>query len=301
MRINDAAIERCRVAPGTKVRLEKRPTRVDLGGDWDALAKGEWKDEAAEFVEGRVARIGEMQDVLAADNRYSVLLIFQGIDASGKDGTIKHVTSGINPAGMNVVSFKEPSKEELDRHYLWRHVLALPRQGQIGVHNRSHYEEVGVVRVHPELLKLRAMPHTKPTAAFWQERFESINAFEHHMQLNGMLILKFFLHVSKEEQKQRLLARLTDPTKHWKFNARDLPERARWDEYQGVYSEAITATSTEWAPWWIIPADSKPVMRALVAEIVCREIGKLKLRYPPASGATRLGIAEALETLRAEG
>lgn len=206
----------------------------------------------------------------------------------------------MSPAGVRVVSFKEPSREEYRRHYLWRYLVALPEQGYIGVFNRSYYEEVIIVRVHPELLRLRAMPRRKPAEAFWRERHEDISSMEKQLQRSGTVILKFFLHISKEEQKKRLLQRLEDPTKQWKFSPNDISERSRWNDYQRAYELAITNTSTEWAPWWVMPADRKWAMRAIVAQVVLMTVRKLDLRYPPLENDEREAMRLAIETLRSE-
>jgi PPK2 family polyphosphate:nucleotide phosphotransferase len=296
MKIDDASLKRFRVEPGTRVRLSEWPTEW-MSEELAGLEKDELKNHAAAFIAERVREVGAAQELLWADNRYSVLLIFQGMDASGKDGTIKHITAGINPAGVRVVNFKAPSREELDRDYLWRYIVALPEQGQIGIFNRSYYEEVTVVRVNPDLLKARAMPERKVDARFWAERFEDSNFLEKHMRRNGTIVLKFFLHVSKKEQKKRFLERLQNPDKRWKFNMGDLVAREHWDAYQKAYEELLTATSTKEAPWWVIPADHKWIMRALVAQVVSREISRLNLRFPSVDEAT---VQQAIERLRRE-
>jgi PPK2 family polyphosphate:nucleotide phosphotransferase len=222
------------------------------------------------------------------------------MDAAGKDSTIKHVMSGINPQGCQVSSFKQPSAEELDHNFLWRYAKALPERGRIGIFNRSYYEEVLVVRVHPELVKAMRSPGTKVDDDFWANRFDDIKAFERHLSRNGTVILKFFLHVSKNEQRKRFLKRLKDPKKHWKFSAADLAERAFWDDYMKAFEAALSATSTKWAPWYVIPADHKWVSRALVAQIVTRALESLDLRYPEVSDAQRATIAEAIKQLETE-
>ena len=230
------------------------------------------------------------------------------MDAAGKDGMIKHVMSGLNPQGCQVFAFKQPSDEELDHTFLWRCMKALPERGRIGIFNRSYYEETLVVRVHPELLGYQRLPvlaQQKPGAdpgdAFWRERFEDINAFERHLTRNGTVVLKLFLHVSKEEQRRRFLDRLKTPSKQWKFSAADLPERARWDDYMRAYEATLSATSTEWAPWYVIPADHKWMARALVAGILTSTIEGLDLHFPEPSSEEKSALEEARRQLEAEG
>ena len=227
-------------------------------------------------------------------------MVFQALDAAGKDSTIKHVMSGVNPQGVQVVSFKQPSSEELDHNFLWRTAKALPERGQIGIFNRSHYEEVVALRVHPEWLDKQKLPPGPRGAAFWAERHEDINAFERHLDRNGTKVVKFFLNVSKGEQKRRFLARLDEPGKQWKFSAADLAERAHWDDYMRTFEEAITATSTPWAPWYVVPADHKPVMQAMVAAILIDTIHSLDLGWPEVSEQARAANAEAGRRLAAE-
>jgi PPK2 family polyphosphate:nucleotide phosphotransferase len=222
------------------------------------------------------------------------------MDAAGKDSTIKHVMSGVNPQGCEVTSFKHPSTEELDHNFLWRYARRTPERGRIGIFNRSYYEEVLVVRVHPELVRAERVPDGQIDDDFWADRFADINAFERHLTRNGTTILKFFLHISKEEQRQRFLKRLDDPRKHWKFSPADLAERGFWDDYMKAYEEAINATSTKWAPWYIIPADHKWVSRAMVARIVTQALESLDLRYPEVTEAQRAIIEEARKQLEKE-
>jgi PPK2 family polyphosphate:nucleotide phosphotransferase len=258
------------------------------------------KQQAADFVAHCVQQLAGLQELLWADSRYSVRLIFQGPDTSGKDSTIKRVTSGMNPAAMRVVSFKEPSREELKRNYLWRYIAALPEQGYIGVFNRSYYEEVGVVRVNPERLKARAMPERPVDEAFWAERYEDINSLERQLVRNGTVIVKFFLHISKDEQMKQLLERLQDPTKHWKFSPSDLAARGRWEDYERAYETMISKTSTDWANWWIMPADHRWAMRTIVAQVILNEMRQLDLRYPPIDDEKRDLIGLALRKLKSE-
>ena len=239
-----------------------------------------------------------MQQLLYADDRYSLLIVFQAMDAAGKDGTIKHVMSGINPQGCQVFSFKKPSSEDLDHNFLWRYMKSLPERGRIGIFNRSYYEDVLIVKVHPELLQ--QLPDGKINKKFWENRYEDINAFERHLSRNGTVILKFFLNVSKETQKERFMERLDRPEKNWKFSASDLGERDYWDDYMGVYEDAINATNTKWAPWYIIPADNKWVTRAVVADIITSTLRELDLKFPEVSEAELKRLAEARTKLENE-
>ena len=240
------------------------------------------KEEAKDLLEKNVVKMTELQDKLYASNKYAVLLIFQAMDAAGKDSTIKHVMSGLNPQGTQVYSFKQPSKEEIDHGYLWRIEKALPERGRIGIFNRSHYEEVLVVKVH-NLLKHQQLPEELIDKNVWQRRYEQIFNFEKYLYENGTKVIKFFLHVSKEEQKERFLARIDDSSKNWKFSAADIEERKYWDDYQKAYEEAICATSKKYAPWYIIPADKKWFARLLVSEIIVENLKSLNLEYPKLS------------------
>jgi PPK2 family polyphosphate:nucleotide phosphotransferase len=245
-------------------------------------------------LEGSVERLDDLQRKLYAHDQWGVLLVFQAMDAAGKDSTIRAVLRGINPQGCQVASFKQPSSQELDHDFLWRISSRLPERGRIGVFNRSHYEEVLVVRVHPEYLGGQKLPGRVPLQRRWQERYESILDFERHLARNGYVVLKFFLNVSREEQADRFRRRIDRPDKNWKFSEGDLEERGLWDEYMAAYEDALNATSRPWAPWYAIPADSKPYLRASVAEIVADSIASLKLAYPQVS-AERM---EELLTLR---
>jgi PPK2 family polyphosphate:nucleotide phosphotransferase len=238
------------------------------------------KEENRQQLAATVRRLSELQEVLYADDRWAVLIVFQALDAAGKDGTISAVFSGVNPAGCQVFSFKAPSAEELDHDFLWRTARDLPEQGRIGVFNRSHYEEVLIVRVHPEFLAAQNLPSGKPTKDLWRGRYESIADHERHLARNGMAIVKFWLHVSKEEQARRFLSRLEEPEKHWKFSERDIAERRHWDDYMKAYEEALNATSRPWAPWYVIPADDKAYMRMCVADLIVRNLERLDLKYP---------------------
>jgi PPK2 family polyphosphate:nucleotide phosphotransferase len=230
-----------------------------------------------------VKQLDDLQKALYAANRHAVLLIFQGMDAAGKDSTIRAVMEGINPAGCQVFSFKKPSPQELDHDFLWRTTRAMPERGRIGIFNRSQYEEVLVVRVHPAILGFQQLPDSVNGDSIWEERFESIRDQEKHLARNGMVILKFWLNVSKEEQRKRFLDRLDHAEKQWKFNAGDVDERQHWDEYMRAFEGALNATSREWAPWYAIPADSKPFMRAAIAEIIVEGLSGLGLSYPQPS------------------
>ena len=273
----------------------------DPGWDGDSkLPQADRKRFAEEVLSQDVSGLADVQDRLYATNRWSILMILQAMDAAGKDGTIKHVMSGVNPQGCQVFSFKHPSAEELDHNFLWRYARAVPERGRIGIFNRSYYEDVLVVRVHPELVKAQHIPGAKVDKDFWSDRFADINAFERHLTRNGTVILKFFLHLSKDEQRKRFLKRLKDPKKQWKFSAADLAERAYWDDYMKAYEAAISATSTKWAPWYIIPADHKWVSRALVARIVTNTVESLDLHYPEVTEEQRAIVAEAKKHLEAE-
>jgi PPK2 family polyphosphate:nucleotide phosphotransferase len=290
-----------RVKPGEKVHLEDRPTKGSLGPSLDALPKAERKAAAKELLRGLKADLSSHQELLWADDRYSLLLVFQAMDAGGKDGTIAHVMSGVNPQGCEVTSFKAPSHEELDHSFLWRCQKAVPSRGRIGIFNRSHYEEVLVVRVHPDILERQRIPGADAgDERFWQGRYDDINAFEAHLAANGTRVVKFFLHLSKHEQRKRFLSRLEDPEKLWKFEPGDIAERQHWDAYQDAYTKMLRATSTEAAPWYVIPADRKYAMRALVAATIVRELGGLDLQYPEVGAADRAAFAQAQQELEAE-
>ena len=246
-----------------------------------------------------VAQISELQRKLYADDRYAVLLVFQAMDAAGKDGTIRAVMSGVNPAGCHVSSFKAPSNEELEHDWLWRSYKQLPERGRISIFNRSYYEEVLAVRVHPEYLANQRLPEHNPET-LWQERFESIREHEKHLHRNGTVVLKFWLNVSKEEQKKRFLKRLTTPEKYWKFSKSDLSTRARWDEYMDAYESLLNETSTENAPWFAIPADNKRYMRLCVAQTILKTMQSLPLRYPEKSAEEIAKFEEHIALLNNE-
>ncbi len=286
-------INRFRVDGESPLDLEDHPT--NFTGDY----KG--KDEAVADLEKNIKRLAELQDVFYADNRNSLLLVFQAMDAAGKDGAIKHVMSGVNPQGCQVSAFKAPSAEELDHDFLWRCQKALPERGRIGIFNRSHYEEVLVVRVHPQFLDSQQLPEAvRKDKDFWKKRFKQIRNWEDHLTSNGTAILKFFLHVSKDEQKKRFLARIDDPAKNWKFSATDAKERAHWDEYMKAYREAIEATSTTSAPWYVIPADKKWFARLAISEIIVDKLASMKLQYPIVSEQHKAELAETKKLLESE-
>ena len=255
--------KRYRIAPGEPFRPRDWKPGDTAGLDHD-------KHDAEKLLRKGIERLKELQDKLYAQDQWSMLLVFQAMDAAGKDGTIKHVLSGVNPQGCEVSSFKAPSAEELDHDYIWRMARRLPARGHIGIFNRSHYEEVLVVRVHPELLEAEKLPPELVGKDIWKKRYQDINGFERHLARNGMVIRKFFLNVSRKEQKKRLLARLDDPDKNWKFSADDLRQRALWKDYMRAYEEMIGATSTKWAPWYVVPADNKWFTRLVVSVSLCR-------------------------------
>ena len=292
-------IDLFRVTPGKKVRLKDYNPGWMQTEEFEELGKDEVKELAKAALERNLADLAEAQSLLYADDRHAVLIVLQAMDAAGKDGTIKHVMSGVNPQGCQVFSFKKPSAEELDHNFLWRYMKSLPERGRIGIFNRSYYEDVLVVKVHPEFLGPQ-LPVQKVGKKFWEERYEDINAFERHLARNGTLVLKFFLNVSKGEQKRRFLERLERPEKNWKFSTADLAERGHWDDYMKAYEEALSATSTEWAPWYVVPADHKWVTRSVVADVVTSGIRGLDLQYPVVTPEKKKLLDEARKTLEAE-
>jgi PPK2 family polyphosphate:nucleotide phosphotransferase len=256
------------------------------------------KEEAKEKLDNDIQEMAKLQDILYANSQYGILMVIQAMDAAGKDGIIKHVMSGINPQGCEVYSFKIPSTEELKHDYMWRCTQRIPEKGRIGIFNRSYYEEVLVVRVHPEIINYQNLPAFKNNEEFWDNRFEDINNIENYLFRNGIIILKFFLHVSKEEQRNRFLDRINNEEKNWKFSASDAKERRYWDDYQLAYEIMLNKTNTEHAPWYIIPADKKWFTRAAVSEIIVRNLRKLNLEYPKISKEKReelLDIKKMLE------
>jgi PPK2 family polyphosphate:nucleotide phosphotransferase len=288
------------VKPGSSAALADRDPGWTGGPDYEGLSQDELKAEARAVLARGVEELSDAQELLWASDTYALLVVFQAMDAAGKDSAIEHVMTGVNPQGVQVVSFRGPSSEELDHDFLWRISKALPERGRIGIFNRSHYEEVVALRVHPEWLDEQKLPPATRGPRFWEERYEDINAFERHLDRNGTKIVKFFLYVSKAEQKKRFLARLDTPHKEWKFNAADVAERARWDEYMTAYDDALSATSTPWAPWYVIPADHKWLTQALVAAVLVDTIRALDLRWPEVSDEEHVANIAARERLEAE-
>ena len=268
------------VEEGDEVDLKKCPTRVDPVYNS--------KEQYHEMLTEHVARLSDLQQLLYASNRYALLLIFQAMDAAGKDGAIRHVMSGVNPQGCQVYSYKHPSAAELQHDFLWRTTRDLPERGRIGIFNRSYYEEVLIVRVHPELLRSEALPDPpRAEKTFWRERYRSINGLERHLHDNGTRIVKFFLHLSKEEQRKRFLARIDDPDKNWKFSLADIEEREFWKDYRTAYEECLTATSTRDCPWHVVPADDKLNARLFVSNIILDALEGLKMAYPTTDAKKR--------------
>jgi PPK2 family polyphosphate:nucleotide phosphotransferase len=291
-------IDLCRIPAGKKIKLKDFSTSWDGDADSGVSAR---KREARQLIAEEIRDLAEMQELLYASDSWSVLVIIQAMDAAGKDGTIKHVMSGINPQGVNVVSFKQPSAEELDHDFLWRCNNELPERGRIGIFNRSYYEEVLVVKVHPEILANQRIPDANVTKrSFWKARYKDINQFERHLIRNGTRIVKFFLNVSRSEQKKRFLERIDDPQKNWKFSATDLSERQHWDDYASAYEEMLAATSTRSAPWYVIPADEKVTAHLLVATILSNEIRKLAVQRPELTPAQHEALIECRARLEAE-
>jgi len=289
-----------------KARKFAKPFRITNGGKFrmkdvdpgDTLGfKSEAKPRAKEALTIGVQLLAELQDKLYAQDKWGVLLIFQAMDAAGKDGTIKHVMSGVNPQGCQVYSFKSPSAEDLDHDYLWRCMKCLPNRGHIGIFNRSYYEEVLVVRVHPEFLEKQKIPPELVTKRIWEERFQDIRCFERYLNRNGIVVVKFFLHVSKKEQKRRFLARAEEPEKNWKFSGSDMAEREYWNEYQEAYEDLIRNTATKESPWYVVPADNKWFTRVVVASAVVDTLASLNLAYPKVDEARLADIAKAKKTL----
>jgi PPK2 family polyphosphate:nucleotide phosphotransferase len=288
------------VEPGKKVKLKDFPTGWAQNEEFKNLGKDALKERASALLEANRNTLAQAQELLWASNIYSVLIVLQGMDTSGKDGTIKHVMSGVNPQGCRVTSFKVPTDEETDHNFLWRYTRALPARGEIGLFNRSYYEDVLVVKVHPEILDRQQLPPGKRGDKFWNARYDDINAFERHLVRNGTLILKFFLNISKEEQKQRLMERLEDKEKYWKFSLSDLAERRFWDDYQEAYEQMLSRTSTEEAPWYVIPADFKWVARTAVADIISSKIQTLDLQFPKVPEESLKQLEKARKELKNE-
>jgi PPK2 family polyphosphate:nucleotide phosphotransferase len=287
-------LKRYRVEDGKQFRL-KNYDPADTHG-----LKSELKPQARQWLAHGVEQLSRLQDILAAQDRWGLLLVLQAMDAAGKDGTIKHVMSGVNPQGVHVSSFKAPSAEELDHDYLWRSMKCVPERGRIGIFNRSYYEEVLVVRVHAELLDKQKLPKPLVTKRVWQERCEDINAFERYLTRNGIAVLKVFLHVSKKEQKRRFMERLDHPDKNWKFSAADVKERQCWDAYQQAYDDMIRHTANKHAPWYVVPADNKWFTRLVVAAAVARALEGMNLKYPKVDGAQKAELEKARQQLENE-
>ena len=285
-------VKQFRVTDGAEFRLKDFDPAETLG------LKS--KEHAQETLESGVARLCDLQDKLFAQDRWAILVVLQAMDAAGKDSLIKHVMSGLNPQGCSVSSFKEPSTEELNHDYLWRATRALPERGKIGIFNRSYYEEALVVRVHPEILSRERLPAELVSGKIWRERFEDIRAYERYLDRNGIVIMKFFLNVSKKEQKKRFLERLDEPEKNWKFSASDVMEREHWGEYMDAYEEMIQNTSTERAPWYVVPADHKWFTRVVVAEALVHALDKLNLSYPQVDKKKRRDLKKARAALMRE-
>jgi PPK2 family polyphosphate:nucleotide phosphotransferase len=281
-----------RVSTNKKIRLK----------DYDPADTGAFrnKEEAARKLEGDIQKLAELQDVLYAQNLYALLIIIQAMDAAGKDGVVKHVMSGINPQGCQVYSFKAPSAEELDHDYLWRCMQRVPERGRIGIFNRSYYEEVLIVKVHPEYLEKQHLPPESITRDFWKNRYEEISNAESYLVRNGIHVLKFFLNISRKEQKKRFLERLEQPEKNWKFSIDDLKTRADWDKYMTAYEDMLNHTSTEWAPWHVIPADRKWFTRVAVADIIVKKLKSLNLKYPVTTPEHRKELLKAKAALQNE-
>lgn len=281
-------IERYRIGKPDRFRLADFDTTDTAGLNLD-------KDEVKALLAEDAERLGELQERLYAEDKWAVLIVLQGMDTAGKDGVIEHVMAGVNPQGCVVHSFKAPSAEEIDHDFLWRCAVRLPERGRIGIFNRSHYEEVLVVRVHPELLARQKLPPDLAGNAIWKQRFKSIRGFERHLARNGTIVLKFFLHISMEEQRRRLLARLDEPAKRWKFSAGDVAERKLWNGYMAAYEDVIRATSRDYAPWYVVPADSKPFARLVVARAIVDALSRLDLKFPKV-GAGELKEMQKIKT-----
>jgi PPK2 family polyphosphate:nucleotide phosphotransferase len=287
-------LDRMIVPPGRKIKLAR-----DFATSWKE-GRAFDKRRAAERLREGVQLLSEFQSKLYAQNRYALLVALQAMDAAGKDGTIKHVMSGLNPQGCRVTSFKAPSAEELDHDYLWRHAKVLPERGHIGIFNRSYYEEVLVVRLHPEYLEKQQLPPEVKGRKIWQRRFQQINNFEKYLSENGIVVLKIFLNVSKEEQRKRFLARIDEAEKNWKFSPADAKNRLLWDKYMEAYEDCFNHTSTAWAPWYVVPADQKPYCRLLVALLIYQSLEKMKLEYPAVGKERRAELLNIRKLLESE-
>jgi len=305
MKLDKEVLDELRIEPGKRAELGSRSTK-ETKTDWFTQSTKESgnvarKKIAEKDLSSYVKELSKAQELLWADGSHALLIVLQAMDAAGKDGTIKHVMSGINPQGCRVESFKQPSNEELNHDFLWRCNKVVPALGTMSIFNRSYYEDVLVVRVHPELLdKTHEAPKDGSLATLWEKRFEDINGFERHLHRNNTHVVKVFLHISRDEQKKRFLKRLDDPAKRWKFSVNDLAERQHWDEYQRAYEEALTATSTPWAPWYVVPADHKYTLRALVGGIIVSEIDRLDLQSPKIAPEKLALLDKAKQQLLAE-
>lgn len=289
--LSEEFIEKFRIAPGVKFSLDDQETGWKVSEQIEYFQKDAVREKAREILEKNKEELAHGQGLLWANNTYSLLVIFQGMDTSGKDSLIKHVMSGVNPQGCRVSNFKTPTKEELDHDFLWRCAVKLPARGEIGVFNRSYYEEVLITKVHPGILENENLPNDGKDKDLWNKRYESINAFEKHLNENGTFVLKFFLHISKKRQKERLLARFEREEKYWKIALSDIEERKFWDEYMKAYEDMLDNTNTEYAPWYVIPADYKWVARTLVSDIIVSKLLSLHQTYPAVS-------KEALDEIR---
>jgi PPK2 family polyphosphate:nucleotide phosphotransferase len=298
--LRDRLTSKLIVEPGTAAGIAGRDSAWTGGEELSGLAHDEIQERARKAVKRGIAELSDAQELLWATDRHAVLVVLQAMDAAGKDSAIEHVMSGVNPQGVQVVSFRKPSEEELDHDFLWRISKALPERGRIGIFNRSHYEEVVALKVHPEWLDAQRLPPGPRDEAFWNGRYEDINAFERHVARTGTKIVKLFLHVSKAVQKERFIARLDTPGKEWKFNAADVAERQHWDAYMGAFEDALTATSTPWAPWYVIPADHKKIAQALVAAVLVETLRSLDLRRPEVSPEEHAANLVARKELEAE-
>jgi PPK2 family polyphosphate:nucleotide phosphotransferase len=287
-------VKQCRIDKPKHFRLADHDPAERFGLSTDI-------EEVKPILATGIAKLTELQQRLYAQGRWGVLLVLQGMDAAGKDGVVKHVMSGINPQGCEVHAFKAPSAEELAHDFLWRTGRDVPERGRIGIFNRSHYEEVLVVRVHPDMLKKQNLPAEATGKNMWKHRFKDIRAFERHLTHNGTIVLKFHLRISKEEQRQRFLARLDDPFKRWKFSMNDIAERAHWDEYMAVYEDMIRETSTDYAPWYVVPSDHKHVAWLVVSAAIIEALDRLKLEYPKVSGKALKELKACERTLKEEG
>jgi len=286
-------VKQCRIDKPSRFKLSAHDPAETFGLSTDIA-------DVKPVLDQSTAKLEELQQLLYADGRWAVLIVLQGIDAAGKDGVVKHVMSGVNPQGCKVHSFKAPSDEELAHDFLWRSVKALPERGQLGIFNRSYYEEVLVVRLHPELLAQQRLPPSETGKDIWKHRYKDIRAFEHHLVRNGTLVLKFHLRISKDEQRKRFLARLEEPHKRWKFSRNDLAERARWDDYAKAFEDMIRETSTEYAPWYIIPADHKHVAWLTVSAAIIEAMAGLQLAYPKAGGKALKELKKIERDLKAD-